>query len=75
MQLHARLKQLDMKPSREFTLSPSQEGQSSSDWSRQWLVIKDVKLKKLAKSGKNERYFEIEDIKIGVEARQLEKDS
>lgn len=40
-----------------------------TDWSRQWLVIKDVKIRKQAKSSPSERFFEIEDIKIGVEAR------
>jgi hypothetical protein len=38
------------------------------------LVIKKIKVKKLSGSGPNERFFQIEDIKMGVEARQLEKD-
>lgn len=71
MVLHQKLSNLGLKPSREY--GSSQEG--VHDWSRQWLVIKDIKVKKQAKSGPSERFFEIEDIKIGVEARQLEKDA
>jgi len=37
-------------------------------------VIKKVNIKTNAGSNRNERFFEIENIEIGVEARQLEKD-
>jgi hypothetical protein len=71
MQLNSKLKNLGMKPSKDFA-SALEFGKH--DWSRQWLVIKKVNIKTNAGSNRNERFFEIENIEIGVEARQLEKD-
>ncbi len=58
-----------MKPSGEFCEPTMDSGKSDGDWSRQWLVVKEIKMKKLQGSKASHRLFEIEDIKIGVEAR------
>lgn len=75
MQLHQKLKNLGMKPSGEFCEpTKSSVGKEEGDWSRQWLVIKKIKMKKLQGSQASHRLFEIGDIKVGVEARQMERD-
>jgi hypothetical protein len=50
-----------MKSSSEFS-KESLSSKKVEDWSRQWLVIKKIKTKKLLESGNSHRLFEIDDI-------------
>jgi hypothetical protein len=45
----------------------------NSDWNRLWIVVKNIELVRLENSNEDQRFFEIADIKLGCESRQLIK--
>ncbi|TNV84507.1 hypothetical protein FGO68_gene15605 [Halteria grandinella] len=70
------LKDLGLNARHYFKTDEEEKNRDTSDldWCRFWFVVKQVKLKSLDKPSAEQRFFEIEDIKLGIESRQLEKD-
>ncbi len=72
MVIEKKLKDLGLKPQNQFPSSHSEK--DGTQWYRKWLVVKKIQMKKLNSSEQAHRLFEIEDIEIGVDARQQERD-
>ena len=74
MDYHPKLLTLGLAPMTSYKVATVlKPGQQSSNWNRLWLVVKKVDVRTTVREGV--KYVEIGHIQMGVEARQMEKDS